>query len=100
MSLKIRILIFHLKQTILAKDLQQIGLLLESNDDWERRNEGMKKLQDLIQKGSAEFASFSGLFEKHVQNLLIRQVRGQKMFVPYNSFLICVYRVHLKSFHL
>jgi hypothetical protein len=22
------------------------------------------------------------------------------MFVPYNSFLICVYRVHLKSFHL
>jgi hypothetical protein len=72
------IFVIFSKQAALARDLQLLASLLE-NEDWEQRNDGLKKLQELAQKGAAEHPAFPSLFEKHIQKLLLHQVLEDRL---------------------
>jgi hypothetical protein len=57
------------------KEFQQISHGLEACDeDWEKRHDGLKKIQELIKKGAGDNANFYPLFEKQIQKLLLHQV--------------------------
>jgi hypothetical protein len=59
----------------LNKEFQQICHGLEASDeDWEKRHDGLKKIQELIKKGAGDITNFYPLFEKQVQKLLLHQV--------------------------
>ncbi len=64
-------------QLNLSKEFQQICHGLEASDeDWEKRHDGLKKIQELIKKGAGDIANFYPLFEKQIQKHLLHQVRA------------------------
>lgn len=70
----------------LPKEFQQICHGLEACDeDWEKRHDGLKKIQELIKKGAGDNANFYPLFEKQIQKLLLHQVRSFNIFKYKNA---------------